>query len=623
MAAGLDSNRLALNNSLMDRVQNHTRDQRGNQAITKRPLSYRLIHDKKVRALALWIAPVIFLALFYFYPMSSILQASFARNQGGLAAPFIDALTSTTEMGILWFTIWQATLSTALTLLLGMPGAYLLARYEFRGKSLIQALTGIPFVMPTLVVAVAFNALLGPRGWANLALMDIFHLSQPPIQFANTLVAILVAHVFYNTTIVLRMVGDFWSHIDPRLSQASQVLGANRWQTLRHVTLPLLFPAITAAALLVFIFDFTSFGVILILGGPRFSTLEVEIYYQTISLFNLPLAAALSVIQLICTLALTAIYTRLTANLSRPLSLRPRRYTQRRLSNGKSRVLAALFLILLLGFMTTPLLALAARSFTNVTPQSGQQGLFGNLTFDYYRELNVNPQESLFYVPPQTAIGISLAYASATVVFALALGLPASWALASGSAQAGERVDGSAKNGLARINRLLDPILMLPLGTSAVTLGLGFIIALGKPPLDLRASPVLVPLAHTLVAFPFVVRSLTPALRSIRPRLRQAASVMGATPRQVLRYLDLPLVGRALLVAATFAFTISLGEFGATALIARPEFPTVPIAIYRLISRPGPLNYGQALALSTILMVVTAGGMLAIERFRIADVGEF
>jgi thiamine transport system permease protein len=139
----------------------------------------------------------------------------------------------------------------------------------------------------------------------------------------------------------------------------------------------------------------------------------------------------------------------------------------------------------------------------------------------------------------------------------------------------------------------------------------------------LRASPLLVPIAHTLVAFPFVVRSLAPALQSIRPQIRQAAAVLGASPRQIFRYVDLPMVGRALLVAATFAFTISLGEFGATALIARPEYPTVPLAIYRLISQPGVLNYGQALALSTILMVITASGMLAIERFRFADVGEF
>jgi len=173
------------------------------------------------------------------------------------------------------------------------------------------------------------------------------------------------------------------------------------------------------------------------------------------------------------------------------------------------------------------------------------------------------------------------------------------------------------------INRLLEPFLMLPLGASAVTLGLGFILAFNAPPLDLRASPLLIPLAHTLVAFPFVLRSLTPALRSIKPRLRQAALVLGANPFQVFLNIDLPMVARAVLVAATFAFTISLGEFGATALIARPDFPTIPIAIYRLIGQPGAINYGQALALSTILMVVCASGMLAIERLRIAEIGEF
>ena len=173
------------------------------------------------------------------------------------------------------------------------------------------------------------------------------------------------------------------------------------------------------------------------------------------------------------------------------------------------------------------------------------------------------------------------------------------------------------------MDKILDPVLMLPLGTSAVTLGLGFLVALDTPPLDLRTSPLLVPIAHTLVAFPFVVRSLTPALASIQPKLRQAAAVLGASPRRITREIDLPLIGRAMLVAATFAFTISIGEFGASSLITRPEYPTVPIVIYRLLSRPGALNYGQAMALSTILMITTLVGMLIMEFFRVGDVGEF
>lgn len=557
-----------------------------------------------------WFLPLAFLALFYFYPLGSIIKLSFSMNEAGPFDPLLDAIRSHSIRGVVGFTIWQAALSTILTLVFGLPGAYLLGRFNFPGKSFLRAITGVPFVMPTIVVAAGFNALLGPNGWLNGLLMAITNTTEPPIQFVNSFTAILVAHVFYNTTIVLRMVGDFWAHLDPKLSQAASVLGAGRWVVLKEITLPLLVPVITAAALLVFIFDFTSFGVVLILGGPKFATLEVEIYYQTISLFNLPLASILSLFQLCFTLVLTMIYTHLSSGLSKPLVLRSRQNIQKRLTSWKSRVYAAVTIGLLLVLLTSPLLALASRSVVSLETRRDPAGeVTRGFSLDFYRALNQNRQESLFYVAPIKAIGISLSYAAVTVVLALMVGTPAAWAL--------------SRERESRLNRILDPVLMLPLGTSAVTLGLGFIVALAHPPLDLRASPLIIPIAHTLVAFPFVVRSLTPALRSIQPGLRQAAAVLGASPRQVIRHIDLPIVGKALLVAATFAFTISIGEFGATSLISRPEYPTIPIVIYRFLSRPGGLNYGQALALSTILMGVAISGMLAIERFRIADIGEF
>lgn len=586
MAERLDGNRIAVNE-------------------TRTP-----VRSRSRRYWLLWILPLLFLGIFYFYPLSSIFQVSFGRTGGAPLSPFLEIFRSESLRGILGFTIWQATLSTALTLLFGLPGAFLLARYKIWGKNLILAATGISFVLPTLVVAAAFNALLGPRGWFNLFLMSAIGLEQPPIQFVNTFTAILTAHVFYNTTIVLRLVGDFWSHLDPRMTQAAMILGANRWQTFRHVLLPLLLPAITSAALLIFIFNFTSFGVILILGGPRYATLEVEIYHQTVGLFNLPLAAALSIIQMLCTLGMTILYSHFNARLVRPLSLRPRKITERRIEGWRNRMFAGIYLSALLGLLTMPLLALITRSFVRFdTQRGGLPAIQIHPTLEYYMELTMNRSESYFYASPATAIAISLGYAVTTVILALAIGLPAAWALA--------RNQGAAQN------RIFEPLLMLPLGTSAVTLGLGFIVALDTPPLDLRASPVLIPLAHTLVAFPFVVRSLVPSLSSIQPRIRQAAAVLGASPSAELWHIEVPLVGRALLVAAIFAFTISLGEFGATALVARPEYPTIPVMIYRFLSQPGALNLGKALALSTILSLVTGLSMLAIERFRIADIGEF
>ena len=161
------------------------------------------------------------------------------------------------------------------------------------------------------------------------------------------------------------------------------------------------------------------------------------------------------------------------------------------------------------------------------------------------------------------------------------------------------------------------------MGTSAVTLGFGYIVALDQPPLNLRTSLALIPLAYTLIALPFVVRSLLPALRGLNPRLREAAATLGASPGRVVAEIDLPIVGRSLLVAAVFAFTISLGEFGATLLLYRPQYPTMAVVIYRALSQPGLSNYGQALAMSTLLMLVCLAALLIIERARVGQIGEF
>jgi thiamine transport system permease protein len=553
---------------------------------------------------SLFLLPLAFFALFFFYPLLEIFRLSLVPEGWPDLAPWHKAFTTPYYLNILWFTIWQAVLSTLLTLALGIPGAYVFARYRFRGSSLVQALLTVPFVMPTIVVAAAFAALLGPQSQLNQWLMSLFHLEAPPLNLQYTIWIILLAHIFYNFTVVLRIVGSFWSIQDPRMAEAARTLGAGHWRAFWEVTLPLLAPAIIAAALLVFAFCFTSFGVILILGGPHFATLEVEIYRQTVYLFNLPLAAVLSIIQIIFTFATMWAYTWIQAKGAVPLNLRPGRLTQRRPQAGRDRLLVGTILGTMLLLILLPLLALAARSFSTGS----------GLGLTYYQELFYNRQRSVFFVPPIEAVRNSLAVATMTVCLTLALGLISAYLLARRPRRA---------SWSTRLIGLLDPLFMLPLGTSAVTLGFGYIIALGRPPLNLRTSPALLPLAHSLIAFPFVVRSLLPVLRGINPHLREAAAVLGASPPRVWREVDLPIVGRALLVGAVFAFTVSMGEFGATALIVRPQFPTMPVAIYRFLGQPGALNYGQALAMSTLLMLVCTVGFLTIERFRYGGVGEF
>ena len=148
-------------------------------------------------------------------------------------------------------------------------------------------------------------------------------------------------------------------------------------------------------------------------------------------------------------------------------------------------------------------------------------------------------------------------------------------------------------------------------------LGFGFVIAFDTPPLDFRAAPWIVPVVQALVAIPFVVRIVAPTLRSIDQRQREAAAVLGASPGRVRWEVDLPVAARGLAVAAGFAFAISLGEFGATVFLARPDNPTLPVAIYRFLSRPGELNTAQAYALAVVLMAVTALALLLVDRVRL------
>ena len=540
--------------------------------------------------LGLMAVPVAFFAVFFAYPVSAIVGRGLKTDGVWQFGRIGEVLTRPDILDVLWFTTWQALASTALTLLIALPGAYVFARFDFPGKQVLRAVVTVPFVLPTVVVGTAFLALLGRGG-----LLDELW----GLRLDTTVWAILLAHVFFNYAVVVRTVGGLWSQLDPRQEEAARVLGAGRFAAWRRVTLPALAPAVAAAALMVFLFTFTSFGVVQILGGPAYSTLEVEVYRQTAQLLDLPTAAVLTMVQFVAVGAILAVHAVTVRRRERALKLVDPAQTSRRPHGpGQWALLGGVLLTVLL-LILLPLGVLVQRSFDGP----------GGYGFGYYEALqSAGGSGSTFLVPPLEAVGNSLRYAFVATLIALVVGGLAAAAL---TRRAGRLVRG------------FDALLMLPLGVSAVTVGFGFLITLDKPPLDLRTSWILVPLAQALVGVPFVVRTMLPVLRAVDERLREAAAVLGASPLRAWREVDLPLVRRAVLVAAGFAFAVSLGEFGATVFIARPDNPTLPVAVARLLGRSGELNYGQAMALSTILMLVCAVSLLLLERIRTDRSGEF
>jgi len=550
------------------------------------------------QALLLWSLPLAFLLVFFYQPLVAIFRLVFSTqfSQGWKLFRWSQI---TKPLG---FTLYQATLSTILTLILGLPAAYLFARFQFAGRKFLRVLITIPFILPTVVVAAAFNTLLGSRGWLNLGLMSLFNLSSPPINMLNSLSAILLAHVFYNISIVIRMVGSSLSRLNQNLPLVAQNLGASPWRAFKEVTLPLLMPSILSATLMVFLFDFSSFGVVLMLGGPQFSTLEVEIYNQAMNRFNLPVAGLLSIVQLAFTLLVSVLINRSNQPRYGKAAMASESSGLRIARKGWEKAFVIIMVTVLLLLMVTPTVSLVTRSFFTFEAARGERGeLNTGFTLRYYRELFENREKSLFYVPPILAIRNSIVYAGITMLLATTLGLISVYAI--------ER--------LSSLSRFLEPLFMLPLGASAVTLGLGFLIVFGSSVLTQGRFQALIPIAHSLVALPLVIRTLLPALRGIPANLRLAATSMGASPLRVFREVDLPILFRAIVVSLLFAFTISLGEFGASSFLSNTAMPTIPVAIFRYLSQPGALNYGQALAMSSLLMVVCVMGSFVIEQVRL------
>lgn len=541
--------------------------------------------------------PLGFLALFFVWPVASLVVRGFVPDGAPAWNPaawdfsgFSEVLARSRTWRIVGLTIAQATVGTLLSVLLGLPGAYLLYRRRFPLRGLVRGLVTVPFVLPTVVVGVAFRSLLaegGPLGGLGLD---------------GTFAAIVAALVFFNYAVVVRTVGGFWAQLDPRAEEAAAALGASPWRVLRTVTLPALAPAIASAASLVFLFCATAFGTVLILGGNRFGTIETEIYLRTTQFLDLRSAAVLSVLQLVLVAVVLWVSSRARTSRERALALAAPRRGERtvRLTRPADLAAAVVTGLVVVGLLGWPMAHLLVRSL---------QTAGGAWTWQNYVNLGAPGPRSGLTVTVWEAAATSLRTALVAAALAVLVGGMIAFVVSR------RPRSGSGRHAL----RVLDAVFMLPLGVSAVTVGFGFLITMDRPlglDLDLRTSGLLVPVAQAVVAIPIVVRTVLPVLRAVDPRMREAAAALGGSPWRVLRTVDGPLMARALGLAVGFAFAVSLGEFGATSFLARPDTATLPVVVFRLIGRPGAENYGTALAAAVVLAVLTASVMLMAERLR-------
>jgi len=509
-------------------------------------------------------------------------------------APDVWVSYPTVRKGLFGFTAWQAALSTVASVALGLPGAYVLARFEFPGRRTLKALTILPFVLPSIMVVAGFVATFGSNGTLNGVLTT---LGLPKVDVLYTLQVVVLAHAFYNAPLVTRMVTSAWENVDASAVETARSLGASPLRAFRDVVAPQLLPALAASAVLTFVFTFMTFPIVLGLGGLQLATVEVWLY-DRVQQFDVATAAALATLETAVSLGLTYVYLRYEGRRAgggagKPLS------RKRLFSLDASDLRGALVRAGIAGYAVVVALVFLAPLASMVLASVGG---VDDPTLRWWRFLLEKQAGSR--TQPSVAVRNSLLFG----VGALALALPMGVVVAAFSARGG------------RGRKLADTVLMAPIAVSGIVVGFGMLQSLvfGVEVFGYRVSVVgaaVVVAAHAVAGYPFVVRNVAPMLSAVDDRLVESARALGASRARALWDVELPLVWPGVLAGAAFAFALSVGEFDATVLLAGERAYTMPVALKRyLVDRAAGPSVGPAAAMGTILLAVTAASFVVIDR---------
>lgn len=540
------------------------------------------------RALVLW--PALFLTLMVAAPVLRLAwestavpaggwlgEPSAAAGAGGLQAPGWAAWLATLwgvwqddylRFRLLW-SVGQAAASTALTLVLGLPVAWVLARFDFAGRAWVLRLLMLPFVVPTLVAALGILALWGPGGWFSTAL---------GLELEGSPWLLILGNLFFNLCLVVRAVVDALGQVSASRLAAARTLGATPWRAFWRVEWPAIRLALASALCLVFLYCFSGMGLALVLGGQRWATAEVEIYTLVAHELRLADASALALWTLSMGAVLAGGYALLVRHLSQPMqadrvALRP--------PAGRAQWAAVGAALAVLGMASVlPLLASVATALADVSalwqawlaPET-RQALLNTLRFS----------------------GLALLAATA---LGLAQGLAAHhW---------GRVGPGWGQ----RVAVLIHASGFVPFVASPVTVAFGLLLLYP----DWSASLLLLVAAYTLLAYPFVAHNVAQGLAALPPTWAQAAQTLGASPWRVFVRVTLPLLAPALRRGMAFAAATALGEFAVSLFLSRPEWTTLTTLIYQHLGRPGEVNLHAAHALSLLLMALALGVFVLLDQ---------
>ncbi len=500
---------------------------------------------------------------------------------------FKDFLNDSWNLQVIIFSVYQAILSAFLSIIFGLPGAWLLTYYNFPGKHWFKMLTYLPFILPSILVVLAMVLFFGHNGWVNRTLMSLLGTDEPPVHFLYSLSGILIAHVFYNFPLAMKIIADQWENISLKYSQTAHSLGAGNIKCFFTITLPLLLPSIGSAFILIFLLCMNSFAIILVLGGGiRYTTIEVLIYQLARIDLDFSGAAGLAFLQsglsLICMMILLR---------SRDGSVEQTREFKcsltKSLKAGSLKAwLGLLWIALVLIFALGPLAAIVLDSFRKF--EYGQWFY----TLEWYRKLFSLSENNQFLISLWNSIRIGIG--SAILSSLCGLGLVSLIVSSKGTQR-----------------NFLEIFTLLPLAFSTVVFGVAWFHFFQRHLIGIFPLIFVIIVMHALLTCPYWVRVVLPTLENIPKQWYIESKMLGK--KQLHHGLKIlwPWLRKTFLIAFFFSFSLSLGELNSTMMIADETVSTMPLEIYRAISG---YRFSYASAVGVILLLLSVSTFIVLER---------
>ncbi len=498
----------------------------------------------------------------------------------------IQFLSDPWNLRVIWFSFYQAFWSAILAVLFGLPGAWILSRFDFPGKRIFRILSYLPFILPSILVVLGMILFFGNNGFVNQFLQWTFALEEPPFQFLYSLKGILIAHVFYNFPIATKTIGDQWERLSTKYSQAALLLGANLWKVFIRVHLPLLLPSIFSSFVLIFLLCMNSFAIILVLGsGVRFTNMEVLIYQLARVELDIQGAACVAFLQLFLSMGfLFSLFRGVDKTIAQEIIAKKPLFAEIKKGSG-SALLSLVWLTLVVIFAFGPLLSIVADSLRKF---ENNQWVF---TLQWYAKLFTSGEGNTFLNSLWNSFKIGLS--SALLSSFLGLGMA---------------VMIHQTKGWRR--KSWEVVALFPIGLSTVIFGVAWYTFFQGKVLDILGLTVILITIHAVLTFPYWIRVVLPSLDSVPPQWLMASQSLGKTPTQYFFQILIPWLRRALLIGFFFSFSLSLGELNSTMMVADETLRTLPLEIYRAIAG---YRFSYASAVGVVLLLVTVITFSVVE----------